>query len=110
MQGLRSEFPSPRWICLKRLSKLHLYRFEIRVFLLLGRLPVKAYEFCLPGYLTHSWGKIVEVSGHIHTPVGLSTATLGVLLLRDPLQFSLTATRCQLPVVCREEALQQSCY
>jgi len=31
MQGLRSEFPSPRWICLKRLSELHLPRFEIRV-------------------------------------------------------------------------------
>jgi len=28
--------PSPRWMCLKRLSGLHLPRFEIRVFLLLG--------------------------------------------------------------------------
>ena len=29
-------FPSPRWICLKRLCELHLPRFGIRVFLLLG--------------------------------------------------------------------------
>jgi len=28
-------FPSPRWICLKRLSELHLPRFGIKVFLLL---------------------------------------------------------------------------
>ena len=28
-------FPSPRWICLKRLSELHRHRFGIKVFLLL---------------------------------------------------------------------------
>ena len=32
--GLFSDLPTPRWTCLKRLSGLHLPRFEIRVFLL----------------------------------------------------------------------------
>jgi len=39
----------------------------------------------------------LEWQRHVHTPVGLRTATLGVLLLRDPLQFSLAAMHCQLP-------------
>ena len=43
------------------------------------------------GYLTHTWGKIAEVPGRVHMPVGLHTTALGVLLLRDPLQFSLGA-------------------
>jgi len=33
--GLYSDLPTTRWTCLKRLSELHLPRFEIRVFLLL---------------------------------------------------------------------------
>ena len=36
--GLKAEFPSLRWTCLKRVSELHLPRFEVglRVFPLLG--------------------------------------------------------------------------
>jgi len=33
--GLYSDLPTARWTCLKRLSGLHLPRFEIRVFLFL---------------------------------------------------------------------------
>ena len=38
------------WMYLKRLSELHLPRFETRVFLLLDILPDKANELCLPGF------------------------------------------------------------
>jgi len=39
--GLYSDLPTPRWTCLKRLSGLHLPRFEIRVFLLLDGFCLK---------------------------------------------------------------------
>jgi len=54
-----------------------------------------ADELCLPGYLTHNWGKIVEVSGSYPHAGGPAHSNSGVLLLRDPLQFGLTATHCQ---------------
>ena len=57
-----------------------------------NRCPEKVARASQLDYLTHSWGKIVDMVGRVHSPVGLHMSTLGLLLLRDPLLFSLRSS------------------
>ena len=61
-------FPSPRQICPKRLSELHLPRFEIRVFLLL----VYSLIFC-------KW-QIIRLWDHKHSTVLYTTFTSKIII------------------------------
>ena len=68
-----------------------------------------ADELCLPGYLTHNWGKIVEVSGSYPHAGGPAHNNSGGLA--PPRSTAVRPDSNALPVfvVCRGKALQQSC-
>lgn len=68
---------------------------------LLGGLPTTAMSPTRPCYLSIAGTVVGEALGHVHTPAGLHTSTLGPTAAPDPLQFGLLSARTRICVATR---------